>query len=214
MSDAAYVIIKETAAAITQGKKPRSGKAPAGKTRVLAKTASNASSLFAPSESSDDDDDDDEDDDDEQPDQDLQALFMCKQTDEEQPDRIAQQAKEASEKELPPTRGAIKAMTRDRKKIGKSKLPVGHSPSFGTVKLCLFSHKSYILRYDTSTNKWPLVIQVEGGEHQTVISKLWDVVLLASSKIVDVKCLTKDDLRDIRASLLNGSDPAQVENLI
>ena len=126
-----------------------------------------------------DDDADDNEDDDEELDSELQDLFATSAgsapstTSGSAPStsttyRVSTQAANAAARVLPPQRGAIKELTKAAKKPRKA-LETRMSPSFGQVKLCIFTEKSYILRFDSVTKKWPLVIEVSKPGHANTI---------------------------------------------
>jgi hypothetical protein len=70
---------------------------------------------------------------------------------------------------------------------------VGESKSFGTVKLCCFSEKSYILKRDPETKRWPSLIGFYAlnlkETHQEVSTFLFEHILDHECNISSLKAL-------------------------
>ena len=83
---------------------------------------------------------------------------------------------------LPSERGAIKKSVLARRPAAAAAAPVTVSPSFGEVKMCLYTHKSYILKRiveEDATKAWTLLIEVRCAAckyHQEACKLLWEAV--------------------------------------
>ena len=83
---------------------------------------------------------------------------------------------------LPSERGAVKKGVLARRPAAAAAAEVTISPSFGEVKMCLYTYKSYILKRITETDAkkaWTLLIEVRGAvcaQHQEALKVLWEAV--------------------------------------
>ena len=85
---------------------------------------------------------------------------------------VDEQATLAAMTPLPPGRGVLKALV--LKRPAARSCPTAVSPTLGKIKLLLCTHKSYILREDSDTGKWPLVVEATKGNHQETLQKLFE----------------------------------------
>ena len=56
------------------------------------------------------------------------------------------------------------------------------SEAFGCVKMVLASKKSYLLRRDDLTGKWPLIVEITKGDHRAVCMELFEVFFYLRSQ--------------------------------
>ena len=85
--------------------------------------------------------------------------------------RISMQASQVPV--MPAERGSIKKLVKKPAAGGKCKAPVIDTVA-GTLKLLLCTHKSYVVRYDTDTKKWPLFVECHKFRHRDICSQIFD----------------------------------------
>jgi hypothetical protein len=105
-------------------------------------------------------------------------------------------AKKAQAKALNPL-PASKSLKPTKTSEG-SGVRVGESVSFGTVKLCNFSKKSYILRFDPEQKKWPSLLNFSSmPNHAKVSGYVFSYILDKSTDSAAIKCLRDRIVQDI-----------------
>ena len=78
------------------------------------------------------------------------------------------------------------------------------SEFYGTLRLCLYSNKSYILQWNDT--KWPLFVNVDGVEqHNSVCRAIW-AHLSTSDRALD-----KAEILALRSRLRQEAEQASVE---
>ena len=84
---------------------------------------------------------------------------------------MAAQARDASQKVLPAGRGEINHMV--QKRPAGNLAPIETIHGLGQVKMLLCSFKSYLTHYNSTTSKWPLLVESTTPNHQDVIRHLF-----------------------------------------
>ena len=77
---------------------------------------------------------------------------------------------------------------------GTKKNAVVSSALLGAIKIMLCTHKSYVLRFDAGSKKWPLVVESHHENHQAIIQYIFEHAQSHSCSKADLVAL-RDDLQ-------------------